>query len=126
MARLAGFEPTTPWFVAKYSIQLSYRREARIITEAGPAPLLRSGRALGQIFALGRWMREPVSITLSPLRTCIRSTPKPYHEYPIRRTDVRRYSLRRARRAHTRSGCHVAARLLRDGVRDGGGGRGDA
>ncbi len=24
--RLAGFEPTTPWFVAKYSIQLSYSR----------------------------------------------------------------------------------------------------
>ena len=29
VARLAGFEPTTPWFVAKYSIQLSYSR-ARI------------------------------------------------------------------------------------------------
>ena len=43
MARLAGFEPTTPWFVAKYSIQLSYRREARIIAEAGLAPLLRIG-----------------------------------------------------------------------------------
>jgi hypothetical protein len=28
MARLAGFEPTTPWFVAKYSIQLSYSRAA--------------------------------------------------------------------------------------------------
>jgi hypothetical protein len=26
MVRLAGFEPTTPWFVAKYSIQLSYSR----------------------------------------------------------------------------------------------------
>ncbi|CAM2165475.1 hypothetical protein BLAT2472_10124 [Burkholderia latens] len=26
VARLAGFEPTTPWFVAKYSIQLSYSR----------------------------------------------------------------------------------------------------
>jgi hypothetical protein len=25
--RLAGIEPTTPWFVAKYSIQLSYSRE---------------------------------------------------------------------------------------------------
>ena len=29
MVRLAGIEPTTPWFVAKYSIQLSYSRESR-------------------------------------------------------------------------------------------------
>ena len=28
MVRLAGIEPTTPWFVAKYSIQLSYSRTA--------------------------------------------------------------------------------------------------
>ena len=41
LARLAGFEPTTPWFVAKYSIQLSYRRDARIIAEAGGRLLLR-------------------------------------------------------------------------------------
>ena len=26
MVRQAGFEPTTPWFVARYSIQLSYWR----------------------------------------------------------------------------------------------------
>ncbi len=26
VARSAGFEPTTPWFVARYSIQLSYER----------------------------------------------------------------------------------------------------
>ena len=29
LARLAGIEPTTPWFVAKYSIQLSYSRQGR-------------------------------------------------------------------------------------------------
>ena len=29
MVRLAGIEPTTPWFVAKYSIQLSYSRLTR-------------------------------------------------------------------------------------------------
>jgi hypothetical protein len=29
LVRLAGIEPTTPWFVAKYSIQLSYSREER-------------------------------------------------------------------------------------------------
>ena len=28
LVRLAGIEPTTPWFVAKYSIQLSYSRES--------------------------------------------------------------------------------------------------
>ena len=27
LVRLAGIEPTTPWLVAKYSIQLSYSRE---------------------------------------------------------------------------------------------------
>jgi hypothetical protein len=33
MVRLAGIEPTTPWFVAKYSIQLSYsRRTSNYIT----------------------------------------------------------------------------------------------
>jgi hypothetical protein len=32
--RLAGIEPTTPWFVAKYSIQLSYSRESNIIAHS--------------------------------------------------------------------------------------------
>ncbi len=33
MVRLAGIEPTTPWFVAKYSIQLSYSREEKDYSE---------------------------------------------------------------------------------------------
>ena len=40
MARLAGFEPTTPWFVAKYSIQLSYsRKTAKFSSFLGVRPL---------------------------------------------------------------------------------------
>jgi hypothetical protein len=31
LVRLAGFEPTTPWFVAKYSIQLSYSRIIHVV-----------------------------------------------------------------------------------------------
>ena len=34
MVRLAGIEPTTPWFVAKYSIQLSYSRSTEILAWA--------------------------------------------------------------------------------------------
>ena len=36
LARPAGFEPTTPWFVARYSIQLSYGREAANYSKGGP------------------------------------------------------------------------------------------
>ena len=53
LARLAGFEPTTPWFVAKYSIQLSYRREGRIIAEARAALLPGMGLPRGGILRSG-------------------------------------------------------------------------
>jgi hypothetical protein len=36
LVRLAGIEPTTPWFVAKYSIQLSYSREKQDYSRAFP------------------------------------------------------------------------------------------
>jgi hypothetical protein len=35
VVRLAGIEPTTPWFVAKYSIQLSYSREKQDYSSGG-------------------------------------------------------------------------------------------
>ena len=38
LVRLAGIEPTTPWFVAKYSIQLSYSRNYADYN-IGPRPI---------------------------------------------------------------------------------------
>ncbi|CAN0237425.1 unnamed protein product [Chrysoparadoxa australica] len=35
MARLGGFEPPTAWFVARYSIQLSYSRTLITCCEGG-------------------------------------------------------------------------------------------
>jgi hypothetical protein len=32
MVRLVGVEPTTTWFVARYSIQLSYKRTSKLFT----------------------------------------------------------------------------------------------
>ncbi len=43
LARPAGFEPTTPWFVARYSIQLSYGREAEHYTGRRLRSALRPG-----------------------------------------------------------------------------------
>src|ERR1700710_2345149 len=45
LVRLAGIEPTTPWFVAKYSIHLSYSREAlHYSTVRRRVDLFRGGR----------------------------------------------------------------------------------
>ena len=35
LVRRVGFEPATPWFVARYSIQLSYRRTLMTVITDG-------------------------------------------------------------------------------------------
>jgi hypothetical protein len=50
VARLAGFEPTTPWFVAKYSIQLSYSRTQK----RNYSKLLKKGKRWQQFLAAQR------------------------------------------------------------------------
>src|SRR5450830_2115135 len=47
MVRLAGIEPTTPWFVAKYSIQLSYSRERQDYSSAFTKRQARTARHVG-------------------------------------------------------------------------------
>ena len=75
MARLAGFEPTTPWFVAKYSIQLSYSRTQQqdfyCFELKGPSV----GKALEKVARLAGfepttpWFVAKYSIQLSYSRT---------------------------------------------------------
>ena len=50
LVRLAGIEPTTPWFVAKYSIQLSYSREKQNYSSM----FSRLGRPFLKFFCLTR------------------------------------------------------------------------
>ena len=48
MARLAGFEPTTLWSVARYSIQLSYSRiQIVFCVSVGAAGRIRNPRPSG-------------------------------------------------------------------------------
>ncbi len=51
MARSGGFEPPTAWFVARYSIQLSYERAISLFCDDG---------ALGRIRTSDRLVRSQV------------------------------------------------------------------
>src|SRR5690606_6727329 len=62
MARLGGFEPPTAWFVARYSIQLSYSRSKRCAKMA----------RLGGFVPSHAWFIAMCSIQLSYSRTFIR------------------------------------------------------
>jgi hypothetical protein len=46
LVRLAGIEPTTPWFVAKYSIQLSYSRAGKHYSSIVSFPEVQIARRL--------------------------------------------------------------------------------
>lgn len=68
LVRLAGIEPTTPWFVAKYSIQLSYSRENKSIA--------RPQLFLEERFLFGIQERQfsPLSIVVLAGRSCFSNT----------------------------------------------------
>ena len=57
VVRLAGIEPTTPWFVAKYSIQLSYSRTDSDYSTGKSADLF--GRKFLECSVVGRDGLEP-------------------------------------------------------------------
>ena len=68
LARLAGFEPTTPWFVAKYSIQLSYSRQANdctttSIVDIGGPLITQCGALLVTFFSCDASQGSPGSAT---------------------------------------------------------------
>src|SRR5262245_21973980 len=68
LPRAAGFDTTPPWFVARYSIQLSYGREARIIPRAPTARGRACDRASKVRRRAARWRTSP-----SPRTAGIRS-----------------------------------------------------
>ena len=72
MARVEGFEPPTAWFVARYSIQLSYTRAKLLL--AATSNLNNGGeggiRTLDTRICVWFLSRELVSATHPPLLDC--------------------------------------------------------
>ena len=60
LVRLAGIEPTTPWFVAKYSIQLSYSREALHYSTVGRR-ILRAAKFFHRWWLMTRFIDFSIS-----------------------------------------------------------------
>ncbi len=96
VARLAGFEPTTPWFVAKYSIQLSYSR-----TQNGTTTILLVTSTRFWLSA-GVWLRSKTPEKVARLAGFEPTTPWFVAKYSIQlsysRTQKRNYSQARLKR----------------------------
>ena len=88
LARLAGIEPTTPWFVAKYSIQLSYSRlRSRIIShEFRFGKLTFCSTFLGETGVSGSFLRSILckEAALYAGVSCLSSTAKQILLLPLR------------------------------------------
>jgi hypothetical protein len=72
MARLGGFEPPTAWFVARYSIQLSYSR-LKLICDVGAAGRIRTSDRLVRSQVLYPAELQPRIATLSATSTVLTS-----------------------------------------------------
>jgi hypothetical protein len=66
LVRLAGIEPTTPWFVAKYSIQLSYSRERQHYSRAIPNLKALRGEMFDGVFSSHPHADRPHGRTMGP------------------------------------------------------------
>ncbi len=60
MVRAGGFEPPTAWFVARYSIQLSYARTKSVLQQQALRLITLNNGARGRIRTSDRLVRSQV------------------------------------------------------------------